>query len=747
MPVMVLLLAAAGCSKSDSSGGSAFAANDATLGGLEVSSGTLDPAFDPEVITYAVTVANGTTTFQVTPTAHSPKAYAIQVKQGTGAFTIVPSGAPSPSYNAPAVGSSTTVTVRVIAEDQSTKKAYVIVVTQAAADATLRSLAVAGGNLSPAFASSTFDYTAVVPYGATSFTATPTVNESHATVQAKLNSGTFGAFTSGDTYALTVPATGSASVTFRVTAESGATQDYKITVSQAAPSADATLVALAVSGASLTPGSVAGSYSATLPNGPTTFRVTATASEPHATIQVKQDGVLVGTAATGTTSVDLIAPPAGGATTTVTVLVTAQDGATTGLSTITVDQTMALSADASLQSLSISDGLLSPGFDTGTLNYTAVLPNPTATFTVTPVVSDPTATIQVDQDGVVLASPSALAPPADGTTTVITVHVTAQNGTTTQDYKITVTQAAPSTDATLQALEISPGSLSPAFDGTFQYAGVLPVLPPATVTFTVTPTATEPHATIAVDQDGVPLGGAPWILNAPASGGAPTVIVVHVTAQDGVTTRDYTITVSQAQEVTASFPLTSATDLFTPTGDIFGTQSFAPGASPSGMAYVDYKDGATLPSDWYDLTGSKITGYSPTGLQRSSPSLPAVGWPGEPDMALDRWVQFAVNTSATKTLTVDSISFYGGAGGGTGLRFRVFYSTAADFSGAVELTSMSLNSGTPIKNAMYAKAATGQSIVVPPGDTLYVRIFPWQTSATTSKYLLLQNFKVHGTVY
>jgi hypothetical protein len=777
MPVMVLSLGVVGCSTSDSTDAT-FAADDARLGALAVNPGTLTPAFASEVVGYAVTVANGTGTFQVTPSTHSPKAYAVQVKQGSGAFTVVPSGTTSPSYPVPAVGASSPVTIRVIAEDQVATKVYVVTVTQArglSGDATLRSLAVSQGSLAPAFASSTVAYTDAVPYGTASWTVTPTVNESHATVQVKQGAGTFAPVASGSaSAALAVPAVGgSSTVTVRVTAENGTTKDYAIAVSQIAPSADAALQGLAVSGASLVPGfaSSTSGYGATLPNGTATFTVTPTVAESHATVQVKQDSGPFATVPSGSASAPLTAPAAGGATTLVTVRVTAQDGTTTQDYTITVDQTAALSTDASLQALSLSAGSLVPAFTTGTLGYTAVLPNPTTTFTVTPTTTDPHATVEVAQDGgtfAAVASGSAsaalTAPAADGVTaTTLTVRVTAQDGVTQQDYTIAVTQAAPATDATLSGLASSAGSLSPAFASSTSAYTV--ALPNGTATFTVTPTASEPHATIQVAQDAgtfaaVASGSASAALTAPAADGTTTTtLTVRVTAQDGVTTKDYTITATQlapAQEVLAFFPLYAST-IIVPTGDVSGEETFSTGPLPwviadpttaTSMADAGYKDGATAWSPatfWHDTTGATTTPTS-TLLQRSTIAAP--GWPVDPDMLINRWVQFAVSTSPTKTFTVDTVSFFGGSGGGTGLRFRVWYATSPDFVGAVELTGLSMMTA-PVKNDMYLKAATGQAIVVNPGGTLYVRIYPWMASGSapvTGKYLLLQSFTVHGFV-
>jgi hypothetical protein len=772
MPVMVLLLAVTGCSSSDSNGNPGYAVNDAALGALTVSTGTLTPAFDSEVVSYAVTVANGTTSFQVTPTARSPRAYMIQVKQGSGAFTAVPSGAASPSYAVPAVGSSSSVTVRVIAEDQVATKAYVVRVTQArglSSDATLRSLAVSAGSLSPTFVSSVAAYTDAVPYGTASLTVTPTVNESHATVQVKQDSGAFASVASGSaSAAFTVPAVGgSSTVTVRVTAENGATKDYAIAVSQIAPSTVATLQGLAVSGASLTPAFAPATvaYAATLSNGTATFTVTPTVTESHATVQVKQDSGAFAPVASGSPSAALTAPAAGGATTVVTVRVTAQDGTTTQDYAITVDQTAALSTDATLQALSLSAGSLTPAFATGTLSYTAVLPNPTATFTVTPTSTDTHATIEVAQDSGAFApvtsggsSAAFTAPTADGATaTTLTVRVTAQDGVTTQDYTIGVTQAAPSTDATLQALALSAGSLSPAFaSGTLAYAAALPS---GTASFTVTPTANEPHAAIQVDQDGggfatVSNGSASAALTAPTADGTTTsTVTVRVTAQDGIATQDYVITVSRLappQEVLAFFPLYADT-VCVPTGDVSGEQTFAPGANPTGMAFKDFKDGTVSPvNTWWDATGTSTVTPASTLLQRSqiaaAPAPVGTTWPLDGDMNPDRWVQFAVRTSPSKTLTVDAISAFVGSGGGSKLYYRVQYSTRADFLGAVELASISMTSGTVIKDGLLPRAASGLSIVVNPGDTLYVRIFPWQVATGSSKYLLLQSFTVHGTV-
>jgi hypothetical protein len=124
--------------------------------------------------------------------------------------------------------------------------------------------------------------------------------------------------------------------------------------------------------------------------------------------------------------------------------------------------------------------------------------------------------------------------------------VTAENGTHTKTYTVTVTKAAAplSSDATLGGLSLSTGTLNPSFaSGTTSYtAGVAN----SVSAVTVTPTVNESHATVTVN------GGSP---STPVtlSVGANTIAIL-VTAQNG-TTNTYTVT------VTRSVPLSSAAEL------------------------------------------------------------------------------------------------------------------------------------------------------------------------------------------
>ena len=94
------------------------------------------------------------------------------------------------------------------------------------------------------------------------------------------------------------------------------------------------------------------------------------------------------------------------------------------------------SSDATLSALSLSSGSLSPSFASGTLASTASVAYSVSSLIVTPTVNDANATATVN--GASAATPVTL---SVGSNTV-TVQVTAQDGTTTQSYTVTVTRAA-----------------------------------------------------------------------------------------------------------------------------------------------------------------------------------------------------------------------------------------------------------------------------------------------------------------
>ena len=454
---------------------------DATLSALRISAGTLTLATG--TTSYTGAVASTVTSITVTATATDSAA----TVRGIGVHAL-------------SVG-DTAVAVTVTAEDGTTTQAYTIVVTRPPApstDATLSALRISAGTLTPAFATGTTSYTGAVASTVTSITVTATATDSAATVRGI------------GVHALSV---GDTAVAVTVTAEDGTTtQAYTIVVTRPpAPSTDATLSALRISAGTLTPAFATGttSYTGAVASTVTSITVTATATDSAATVR----GIGVHALSVGDTAV--------------AVTVTAEDGTTTQAYTIVVTRPPAPSTDATLSALRISAGTLTPAFATGTTSYTGAVASTVTSITVTATATDSAATVR----GIGVHALSV----GD---TAVAVTVTAEDGTTTQAYTIVVTRPpAPSTDATLSALRISAGTLTPAFaTGTTSYTGAVAS---TVTTVTVAATTTDTNATTT--------GTGSHSLNT----GANTINVV-VTAEDGTTTRTYSIVVTRAASADAT---------------------------------------------------------------------------------------------------------------------------------------------------------------------------------------------------
>lgn len=168
---------------------------DATLASLIVDPGTLEPSFSPQITDYTIKVSSTVSSVNITATPNNPEATVT----GTGAFTNIPG----------------TAIITVTSKNGSVTKQYKINIQVLSNDATLSSLTVTPGTITPAFSPSITSYTVKVPEGTTSVNITATANHAAATV-----TGT-GTFTQ-------IP--GQATIT--VTAEDGITkQTYVLDIS------------------------------------------------------------------------------------------------------------------------------------------------------------------------------------------------------------------------------------------------------------------------------------------------------------------------------------------------------------------------------------------------------------------------------------------------------------------------------------------------------------------------------------
>ena len=410
--------------------------------------------------------------------------------------------------------------------------------------ATLGNLVPASGTLRPAFTSGTTNYADSVSNSIASITLTPTASDTTATVTVN---GT--AVTSG-TASMSIPlVVGNNTITKVVTAQNGTTKDtYSVIVTRAASSV-ATLTNLIVNQGTLSPSFNSGTtaYADSVSNSTANITVMPSITDSTATVTVNGTAVTSGTASA---PVPLTIGP-----NTITTVVTAQDGTTKDTYTLTVDRA-ALSTVATLNSLAISQGTLTPSFAMATINYTAAVPNTTTSLTATPVTTDAYATIQVNGTAVADGTASAPIPLAVGPN-IITTVVTAQDGITLHSYTVIITRSA-SSNAALSNLTVSQGTLSPLFStGTTAYTDSVAT---TVASVTVTPTSSDNNATITVNGTVVASGTASNDI--PLSDGINTITVV-ITAQDGTTMDNYSLTIYRGA-VMASL---NANNILTPNGD------------------------------------------------------------------------------------------------------------------------------------------------------------------------------------
>ncbi|WP_332249089.1 cadherin-like beta sandwich domain-containing protein [Paenibacillus zanthoxyli] len=201
--------------------------------------------------------------------------------------------------------------------------------------------------------------------------------------------------------------------------------------------------------------------------------------------------------------------------------------------------------DADLIDLHSDDAALSPAFQSSVMNYTATVPYTTSSISFTGALSDPAASLTINGTAATNGAASGSIPLNVGSNTIV-IATASYDHTANKTYTITVTRAAPSTNTGLSDLTVPGNMLSPAFaTGTTSYT-----LASAAYTadsLTVIPTAADPASTVKVRVN----GGSYMPVNSGSASGSlalnvgSNTIDIQVTAQDGITSNLYTITVNR----------------------------------------------------------------------------------------------------------------------------------------------------------------------------------------------------------
>jgi gliding motility-associated-like protein len=435
--------------------------------------------------------------------------------------TAVISGTASASVSL-AVGTNNIIVV-VTAQDGTTTQTYITTVGRGSNNASLSVLSLSTGSLTPV--SGTNNFTASVSGTVTSAKVTPTTADPSAKVTVALNGGAAAAVTSGTASASLALNLGANTITTVVTAQDGVTtKTYIITVTRV-PSNNASLTAITLTPAStLTNTGTVGTittYTTSVSGATASVKVTPTVQDPTATVTVNGIAVASGTASG---SIGLAA----GANT-INTVVTAQDGTTTRTYSIVVTRPVSSPVIAyttpDIYTVGVAIASSAPVNTGGT---------PTS-YSISPAL--PAGLVFSTTTGIISGTPTVVT-----AATNFIVSATNTGGTGNTVLNITVKKA-PSNNASLTSITLTPAS-SLVNTGTIGSTTTYTIsVSNATTSVKVTPTVQDPTATVKVNGIAVTSGTASGSI---ALAVGQTTINTVVTAQDGVTTRTYSISVTRA---------------------------------------------------------------------------------------------------------------------------------------------------------------------------------------------------------
>lgn len=481
---------------------------------------------DPELARYTVTVGSAVNSITLQPTLQDPNAtlYVNGIPQASGAVSDpinLFSDRPTP------------VNVYVAAQDGVSGKLYIYSFVRSDAQNTTLTLKLdpASVLIKTGATANKITYTTAVSNDVNTLTVTPTAAISGTVIKVNgdiVNSGSASA-------PIALNSVGTTSINVIITASDGITTKTNTIIVSKTGSNNALASFKLDVGSVLVLNSISGSvydYSASVDNAVTSVKVIPTTQNAHASISVN------GTPVVNNTASAPIGLDASG-TTLITAIVTAEDGLSVKTYNITINKNGSNDALASLKT-DVNSVLVSTGVVGNQTRLTTSVPADVSSLRLTATGRDPNVTIKMNGVPVlngVASDPIALN--ATGVTTV-TTEVTAQDGVTVRIFILEISRnGSNNANATLR---FTPTVALTTVSNTTALVTYSATVANAITSVKAVTTATNSNSVIVVNgvtvSSGVASAAIPLVVGS-------NVVTAVITAQDGVTTKTYTATITR----------------------------------------------------------------------------------------------------------------------------------------------------------------------------------------------------------
>ena len=401
--------------------------SDTTLSKVNLTNAVLSPSLSKDKREYTLTIPYGSTEFNIEGVPTVP----TTTVTGNGTYSK----------------DDKVVRLTTIAEDGSMDVYVFNVVKALSNDATLHDLSVSGYNLDKTFTSTTLDYSiGDIPYGTTKLKINATPTNSDSTI--KYYVGT----TSFDSNIVDIPTLlGENIITVEVTAADGISKKLYTITYNIVKSDNAYLSKLTPSLGKIDFNKTTFLYNINVENNIDKISFDIETEDKNASIKVLSENFFT----PKTITVDNLKE----GDTTLEIIVVAQNGNTKTYSVIIHRLSKELSSDANLSSLSVNGQTLDKEFNMNETEYSiGEIPYSLEKLTInaTPNIDTSTLTYLVNGNK---QSSNVVDIPKNNGNGAITVQVTAEDGKTVKNYKITYSKQA-SNNAYLSDLRVSSGELS-----------------------------------------------------------------------------------------------------------------------------------------------------------------------------------------------------------------------------------------------------------------------------------------------